>query len=342
MDGEQFWWTPTVPPATAPSPDAPQCTGESRNVREDFHTLPQSVLVTTAWDNTVPHFDLELFNQQTAMKDCLDRSPALGNSQQEYHTKCSANCSHAQTALMPNNHTDEYRADTTEKRMLTQKCRQTITNSWERATRTRDQQRCNCLHGIGVPCSRHVQSHSSPAWPTTTRTKQCFSRQQPRSDTAKQPIGGKMFGHTHGVGQETSKHDSNPKHEYHDATSRMVVENQATRELQALSNSTMIPHRVCKCASFQRNLWKTTFPQLMLTASLKKHSGNDFNFTRMANNLGRHQPYPQQHHPAKMHLNAQENRAVFGKTFTHSHSPSDCRRRGTALSQTLISHWQPP
>ena len=162
MDGEQFWWTPTVPPATAPSPDAPQCTGESRNVREDFHTLPQSVLVTTAWDNTVPHFDLELFNQQTAMKDCLDRSPALGNSQQEYHTKCSANCSHAQTALMPNNHTDEYRADTTEKRMLTQKCRQTITNSWERATRTRDQQRCNCLHGIGVPCSRHVQSHSSP------------------------------------------------------------------------------------------------------------------------------------------------------------------------------------
>ena len=180
------------------------------------------------------------------------------------------------------------------------------------------------------------------AWPTTTRTKQCFSRQQPRSDTAKQPIGGKMLGHTHGVGQETSKHDSNPKHKYHDGNSRVVVGNQATRELQALANSTMIPHRVCKCASFQRNLWKTTFPQLMLPASLKKHSGNVFNFAWMANNLGGHQPYPQQHHPAKMHLNAQENRAVFGKTFTHSHSPSDCRRRGTTLSQTLIPHWQPP
>ena len=43
MDGEQFWWTPTVPPATPPSQDATQCTGESRSVREDFHTLPQSV-----------------------------------------------------------------------------------------------------------------------------------------------------------------------------------------------------------------------------------------------------------------------------------------------------------
>ena len=43
MDGEQFWWTPTVPPATPPSQDASQWTRESRSVREDFHTLPQSV-----------------------------------------------------------------------------------------------------------------------------------------------------------------------------------------------------------------------------------------------------------------------------------------------------------
>ena len=43
MDGEQFWWTPTVPTATPPSQVAPQWTRESRSVREDFHTLPQSV-----------------------------------------------------------------------------------------------------------------------------------------------------------------------------------------------------------------------------------------------------------------------------------------------------------
>ena len=60
MDGEQFWSTPTVPPAIPPRQNGPQCTGGSRCVREDFHTLPQSVLVTTAWNNTVPNFDLAL------------------------------------------------------------------------------------------------------------------------------------------------------------------------------------------------------------------------------------------------------------------------------------------
>ena len=41
MDGQQFGSTPTVP--TAPRQDATRCTGESRSVREDFHTLPQPV-----------------------------------------------------------------------------------------------------------------------------------------------------------------------------------------------------------------------------------------------------------------------------------------------------------
>ena len=44
MDGQQFWSTPTVPPTTrSPRQDATRCTGESRSVREDFHTLPQPV-----------------------------------------------------------------------------------------------------------------------------------------------------------------------------------------------------------------------------------------------------------------------------------------------------------
>ena len=45
------------------------------------------------------------------------------------------------------------------------------------------------------------------------------------------------------------------KHD-HDSTSRAVVGNQATREPQVLgrAKSTTIPHRVCKCASLQRNM----------------------------------------------------------------------------------------
>ena len=136
------------------------------------------------------------------------------------------------------------------------------------------------------------------------------------------------------------KHDSDPnqteKLNDHNSTSRVVAGNRATREPQVLGRAkfTLPPHRQkkfidthCMFASvfrFSEILqWKTTFPQFMLQASLWKHSANDLNFAWMANNLGRHQPYKQQHHPDKMQLDAQENRAVFGKTFTHSHSPSD-------------------
>ena len=113
MDGEQSWWTPTVPTATPPSQDAPQCTGESRSVREDFHTLPQSVRLSTAWDSIVPNFDLALATtigtlQSTNSSDKLFGSKSSAR-QLTTNTKCSASCPHAQTALTLNSHAHEHR-----------------------------------------------------------------------------------------------------------------------------------------------------------------------------------------------------------------------------------------
>ena len=223
---------------------------------------------------------------------------------------------------MPNNHTDEYRADTTEKRILTQKCCQTITNSWERA-----------IGCIGWACHARDMFNFTAVRLADNDTNEnsaspdnnlAVTQQNNRSEV-------KCLDIPMVLAKKRRNTIATQNTNITTAIRVWSLEIKQREKLQALANSTMIPHRVCKCASFQRNLWKTTFPQLMLPASLKKHSGNVFNFAWMANNLGGHQPYPQQHHPAKMHLNAQENRAVFGKTFTHSHSPSDCRRRGNNI-----------
>ena len=81
--GEQFRSTPTAPTATPPNQDAPQCTGESRSVREDVHTLAQSVSLTTAWDNTVPNFDL-------APATTIENLQSTNSSERLFGSKSSA------------------------------------------------------------------------------------------------------------------------------------------------------------------------------------------------------------------------------------------------------------
>ena len=133
--------------------------------------------------------------------------------------------------------------------------------------------------------------------------------QRPRSDNANKQSGVKSLDTPMLLAKKRPKHDSNPKqtpkHNSHGATSCVFVGTQATREPQVLgrAKSTISPER-----------GKTRFGNTAPTTSTS-HG--------WPNNFGRHQPYHQQHHPDKMDLNAQENRAVFGETFTHSHSPSE-------------------
>ena len=150
-----------------------------------------------------------------------------------------------------------------------------------------------------MPCSRHVQSHRGP--PGRHRHE--------RKESALSDSGLGVTAQTsHDVGQETTEtrkqSKPNPKppqtrrhfacvrqnpssarttsprpHQVHHATTQSKQRHRHTQ-------------RVCKCASCHRDLTvETHFPQLMLPASLKEHSGNDFNFARMANNFGRHQPH---------------------------------------------------
>ena len=173
-----------------PRQHGPQCTGESRSVREDFHTLPQSVLVTTAWNNTVPNFDLALGTTTRALQSTNSNERLFGSksSARQHTTRIShqmfgvlftrANSAHVEQpySRIPRRH---YR-EKDDHPKVSPNDNQFMGTCDKNARPTTVQLFARDRRAMLARCSISPRS----AWPTMTRTKRkCFSDSDLRANS---------------------------------------------------------------------------------------------------------------------------------------------------------------